>query len=146
MTLPALRRPAGDRPLGLAPIFHPPLRLVEPPQRARRYLVIGLLLAAIGVFGVVSLHALATEAAFDARDLERDVDQLALDYDDLTAEVAALESPQHIKQVAITELGMVPASEPAYLEAPEEDAPPTPEPLAMGEVTDPLKQALGRSG
>jgi cell division protein FtsL len=145
MTLPALRRPAGDRPLGLAPAAHPSLRLVQPPRRARRYLVIGLLLAAIGVFGVVSLHALATEAAFQARDLERDVDQLALDYDDLVAEVAVLESPQHIKRVAIDELGMVPATEPAYLVAPT-DAPPTPEPLAMGKVTDPLKQALGQPG
>jgi cell division protein FtsL len=145
MTLPALRRPAGDRPLGLAPIFRPSLHLVDPPRRARRYLVIGLLLAAIGVFGVVTLHALASEAAFKARDLERDIEQLALDYDDLVAEVAVLESPQHIKQVAIEDLGMVPADEPAYLVAPE-DAPATPESLAMGEVTDPLKQALGQSG
>ncbi|MPZ86802.1 MAG: hypothetical protein GEU81_01790 [Nitriliruptorales bacterium] len=145
MTLPALRRPAGDRPLGLAPTFHPRLHLVAPPLRARRYLVIGLLLAAIGVFGVVSLHALASEAAFQTRDLEQDVNRLALDYDDLVAEVAALESPQHIRQVATTELGMVPADAPVFLEAPE-DAPLAPEPLAMGEVTDPLKQALGRSG
>ncbi len=99
------------------PSRRPDLRLVTPAPSPRRYLVIGLLLVALGVFGVVTLHALATESAFRARALNEDVSEMSLRAEELRAEVAALESPQHIRQVATEQLGMVPATAPGYLVA-----------------------------
>ncbi len=90
------------------------LRLVEPTPHPARFGVLALLLAALGVFGVVSLHALASESAYRAQELSAEVEDLTLRADELTADVARLESPQHVRQVA-EQLGMVPATDPGYL-------------------------------
>lgn len=99
------------------PTRRPELRLVTSAPSPRRYLIIGLVLVALGVFGVVTLHALATESAFRARALSEEVDEYRLRAEELRAEVAALESPQHVRDVATTQLGMVPATAPGYLVA-----------------------------
>lgn len=99
------------------PARRPDLRLVTSAPSPRRYLAIALLLAALGVFAVVSLHALATESAFRARALGREVEEYGLRAEELRAEVATLESPARIRQVATEQLGMVPATQPGYLVA-----------------------------
>jgi cell division protein FtsL len=91
------------------------------------------------VFGVVSLNALAAEAAFDAQRLERDVTELAVRYDELTAEVTVLESPDRVQQIAVDELGMVPVEEPGYLLVEQEPPPATD--VALRD--DPLVPTLG---
>ena len=93
----------------------PRLRLLGPRRHTRGYVLAALLIAAAGIFGVVSLNALAAEAAFEARALERDVDELTLRYDELTAEVAALSAPSRVREVAREQLGMVPVEEAGFL-------------------------------
>jgi len=128
------------------PGHRPDLRLVAAPRHTGRYLLLGVLLAAVAVFGTVSLGALAAESTFEAQGLDDEVDELSLRYDELTAEVARLESPEHVRGVARAELGMVPAEQPSYLVAePPEVAAEVPseedESLAVGQVTDRVKQA-----
>jgi cell division protein FtsL len=95
----------------------PQLRLVPPVSFTRRWLVLALLLAALGVFGMVSLYAAATQSAFRARELQQEVDDLSLRAEELRAEVATIESPANVRRVATEQLGMVPATDPAYLVA-----------------------------
>jgi cell division protein FtsL len=125
----------------------PDLRVVPRRRRSGRYFAAMLLVGAVGVFGIVSLSALAAEAAFAARALEQEIDELSFRYDELTAEVASLESPARVREVATEQLGMVPAQQPAYLIAEgstrssrsDEDVPAG----ASGQVTDPVKHVMG---
>jgi cell division protein FtsL len=105
------RRSAGAR----SPARRPELRVVTPVHDARHYVVLLLLVAALGVFGVVSLNAFAAESAFAAQKLEREVAALSVRYEELTAEVASLQAPSRVYTVAVERLGMVPADEPGYL-------------------------------
>lgn len=95
----------------------PHLRVVGEPRRAGRFLLAAVLAGGIGLFGVVGLHALAAEQSFQVRSLESEVRELSLRYDELTAEIARLESPERVRQVATLQLGMVPAREPGFLVA-----------------------------
>ena len=108
-TLPRPRPQPQPRPQ------RPDLRVVVPVRRRRRYAALLMVVAALGVFGVLTLNALAAESAFQAQRLEREVADLAVRYDELTAEVAALESPDRVQRIATEQLGMVPAEEPGYL-------------------------------
>jgi hypothetical protein len=139
--LPAALTRRAPRP---APARRPDLRVVPRLRHTGRYLALIVVLGAAGVFGIVSLSALAAESAFAARALEGEIDDLSFRYDELTAEVAALESPGRVRDVAIGELGMVPATQPAYLVI---DRPPAAAPADGGELAaehmaDPLQQAL----
>jgi cell division protein FtsL len=111
--LPALHRPA---PQPRAP-QRPTLRVVGPVRHTARYVTVSLGLTVLGVIGVVSLSALAAEAAFEARELQAEVSEFSLRYDELTAEVAALESPERIRRVAEEELGMIAPLSPTFLVA-----------------------------
>jgi cell division protein FtsL len=102
-----------------SPVRLPDLRLVTPVRDARRHVALLLAVAALGVFGVVSLNALAAESAFEAQKLERDVAGLSVRYEELTAEVAALEAPSRVRRIAVEQLGMVPAEQPGYLLVPQ---------------------------
>lgn len=131
----------------------PRLRVVPRQRRTARYVVAMVVLGAAGIFGIVSLSALAAESAFAARALEAEIDELSLRYDELTAEVAGLESPERVRAVATTELGMVRADQPAFLvverpvgSATQPAAEPEIEPAASRRVADPVKQALGAGG
>lgn len=128
----------------------PDLRVVAPPRHRGRYVLVTVLLVAAAVFGTVSLGALAAESTFTAQQLGDEVDALSLRYDELTAEVARLESPGHVRGVARSELGMVPAEQPGFLVAepsdPATDADPEVAargdgPLPAGGVTDRVKQS-----
>lgn len=110
----------SPRPSGAGqPARGPQLRVVDEPRHTRRYMLLLAVVAVLGVTGIVSLNALAAEASFKARELEEEVAELSHRYDDLTAEVAELESPERVRRVATSELGMVPA-DPIYL-SPEGD-------------------------
>lgn len=102
------------RPAGHAP-RRPHLRVVPPIRHARRYVATLSVIAALGVFGVVSLGALAAESAFEAKTLEREVRDLSRRYDELTAEVASLEAPDRVARIAVEELGMIPVEDPGVL-------------------------------
>lgn len=129
----------------------PDLRVVGRPRHRGRYLALLSLVGALGVFGVVSLHALAAEAAFEAQTLEAEVSELSMRYEELTADVAALESPERIREVATSELGMVPVEDPAFLSI---DDVPSRTPVASGDASidgqaplaDPLKQFFASGG
>lgn len=95
----------------------PSLRLVGRPRRTARYVVVIVLVAAAGVLGVVSLSALAAEAAFEARALQSEVAELSVLYDELTSEVASLEAPARIRAIAQGELKMVRAESSTFLVA-----------------------------
>ncbi|MGH8929976.1 MAG: cell division protein FtsL [Egibacteraceae bacterium] len=91
------------------------LRVVVPARDSRRCIAMLLVVASLGVFGVVSLNALAAESAFEAQKLEQEVSDLSVRYEELTAEVATLEAPARVSRIAVENLGMVPADDPGYL-------------------------------
>ena len=93
----------------------PRLQLVTTNPRASRFMLLLLVLVAVGVFGVVSVSAKTAEAAMEVRALEGEVEQLKREYELLTAEVAALESPERIRTVAVEGLGMVEAKDPKFV-------------------------------
>jgi cell division protein FtsL len=142
-----------------SPARRPPRRVVGAPRHTRRYMALLVVVGAFGVFGVVALNALAAEQAFAARALEQEVAQLEVRYDELTAEVATLESPARVRQVAVDQLGMVPAERPAFVTLAGPAAArggPAPPPATMagfeagvgagvgaGLVADPVKAVLG---
>jgi cell division protein FtsB len=144
LTTTARPRPQA-RPEREGTARRPELRVV--PRRARRgrYFVAMVLLLAAGIFGSVALSALAAESAFAARELESEIQTLAYRYDELTAEVARLESPERVRSVATTELGMVRAEEPAFLvvERLISERGASADVVPVGGVADPVKQALG---
>jgi hypothetical protein len=102
------RRPAPPTPIAVA----------VPRRRPARYLMFMVLVASAGVFGCVTLNALAAEQSFAVRELETDVTELTRSVDELTVEVTRLESPDRLHRVATTRLGMVPAEQPAFLVMP----------------------------
>ncbi len=106
-----------QHPVAPAPSPPPPpaLRLVGPRRHVGRYVVTLVVVGAIGVFGCVTLNAFAAKQSFAARTLQVEVDELAMRYDELTVDVAALESPRRVRRVAVRRLGMVPALAPAFL-------------------------------
>ncbi|MEX0952608.1 MAG: hypothetical protein WDZ26_02115 [Nitriliruptoraceae bacterium] len=89
----------------------PPLRVV-PRVRRRHVLAYLLLVCAIlagAVFGVVGLSAAAAGTAVEARDLQTRIDAHERAYGQLVAQVAALEDPARIRDIA-HEQGLVQAS------------------------------------
>lgn len=95
-----------------------PIGIVAPRRHPGRYLVVMLVIAAAGVFGCVSLNALAAEQSFAVRALEADVAELSRTADELTVDVTRLESPDRLHRVATSRLGMVPVDQPAFLVLP----------------------------
>lgn len=157
----ALPRSSAPRPSSPRPSAprrgRPQLRVVGPARHLRRYAAITLVVVAAGIFGTVSLNALAAEQSFSVRNLEAEVTELSLRYEELTAEVAQLESPERIRSVAVVQLGMVPASHPGYLMAARRVAGDgesrgsdgivhTSSPIGGGDVADPVKPVLGAGG
>lgn len=147
--------PLRSRPAARSRVSPPRLRVVEAPRHPGRFLIVGLLIAGLGVFGTVSLNALAAEEVFEVRELEREVRELSFRYEELTAEVATLESPDRIREVAVHQLGMVPAHQPGYLRADRRvqgDAEfgrmgdIVRATMHGGELADPVKPVLGAGG
>lgn len=136
MALPAAR--SGPQPARPARAAQPRLRVVAPPRRTKVLIAAIAWLALAGVFGVVALNAMAAENAFTARTLEAEVRDLAVQYDELTARVAALDAPDRVRAVAVGELGMVPAETPAFLVV---DVPARAR-ARSDDIVDPIKPAL----
>jgi len=122
-----------------------------PPARPRHTLLFSLLiivLAAGAVFATVALNALAAGDAVRSQQLEDQLVAAQREHSRLIIEVAELEDPGRIRDVATTQLGMVPAREPGFL-TPERALPadglPADE-VALGAQTDPLKPVLSQGG
>ena len=115
------------------------------PRSSRRALVL-LVIAAIGVFAVVSVGAKTAEAAVQVRALQGDVDELKQRYEILTAEVAELESPERIRGYAVEELGMVEPDDPQFVVVDGDGRFALHDPVVDGPVdqgfTDKVKQVL----
>ncbi|MBW3605516.1 MAG: septum formation initiator family protein [Actinobacteria bacterium] len=124
----------------------PRLELVTTNPRSSRFALILLIIAALGVFGVVSVGAMTAEAAVDVRGLETDVDGLKQRYELLTADVAELESPDRIRMVAVEQLGMVEADDPQFVVVDGNGRFALHDPVMDGQVdngfTDKVKQVL----
>lgn len=117
----------------------PSLRVVDAPRRARRWSVVMLVTALLGVAGIASLSAASAEAAFTADELQREVTELERVRGELAADVAELSSLERIREVAERELDMVPADEPRYIEA--ESPQGVPAAHGGGQPVDPVKAA-----
>lgn len=101
----------------------PPLRVVPSRARHRSSLAPRVLLAALtclGVFGTVTLNAVAAEASFRARTLAAEVSALQMRHDELVADVASLSAPDRVRAVARGHLGLVPADQPGFLVVPDD--------------------------
>ena len=94
-------------------------RSAAPRRRSGRYVVAMMLLAGMGIFGSVALNALAAEQSFAARELEAEVAELTRTADELTVDVTRLESPARLHRTAVRELGMVRATQPAFVVLPD---------------------------
>lgn len=142
----AAPRPRGrpDAPSPPRPATRPALRVV---QRRRRVRWVGLMLAFViaGVLAVVALQAQAASAAFAARSLEQEVVELRHTHEQLVSEVAALQSPERLRRIAVQDLGMVPADDPVYLDLSTPGRLLRATPSADGSVADPVK-GIGHGG
>lgn len=85
------------------------LRVVdEPSQRHTLAYALAIVLVLAGaVFGAVALNALAAGASVESRELDRRVTEAERTYAQLVADVASLEDPARIRQMAL-EQGLVP--------------------------------------
>ena len=116
--------PFADRTAHESAVFYlsagsaPRLRALPRPRHTGRWIVLIALAVAGGVFGIVTLNALAAEAAFQARTLSNDVAQTQVERDELVAAVAALSDPRRVREVATGQLGMVAADGPTFLAPP----------------------------
>jgi cell division protein FtsL len=131
---------------GQRPSARPPLRVVISNPRSSRLALVLLVIAAIGVFAVVSVGAKTAEAAVQVRSLTGEVDELKQRYEILTAEVAELESPERIRRYAVDELGMVEPAERQFLVVDARGRFAMHDPVVSGQVdtdfTDKVKQVL----
>lgn len=85
------------------------------PRHALAWLVATIVLLGGAVLGAVALNALAAADSVAARALEQQVAEAERLHAELVAEVAHLDAPERIRQVAIDELGMVEAPNPRYV-------------------------------
>ncbi len=95
----------------------PALKVVRAPKRRHTlvWLVATIALLAGSVLGAVSLNALAAADSVAARTLEEQVAEAEREHARLIAEVAHLDAPERIREVATTELGMIEAPPPRYV-------------------------------
>lgn len=99
----------------VAPTARPRLVVVPPPARHPLALtVLSLLLLGAAVFMAVSFNAMAADEAVHARQLEERLRLAEVEYSELLAEVARLESPARIAAAA-EELGLVRVEHPRQL-------------------------------
>ncbi len=104
---------------------------VEPrPSSRRRLRPQAALMLALGaffviLFGVALLQTVLVQGQIHLDGLRADVAERQVETRILQEEVATMESPEHVLDVAINELGMT-QSDPQYILPPAEDAPTTP--------------------
>lgn len=68
-----------------------------------------------GVIGIVALNALAAESSFAAMEVQERITDLTLRHDNLVAEIATLETPARVRQVATSQLGLIDPEQPGFL-------------------------------
>ena len=115
--------PGALAPLLPQPAPVPPLRLVEPADRARarrtaRTRLVGVLVLVAGaaaLFGLVASHVALTQGQFRLERLRERADGEQARYERLRLQVAELESPARIVAAAQERLGMVPPPGVTYL-------------------------------
>ena len=123
----------------------PNLRVVTQGGSRHRLLLASLIMAvaAAAVFATVSLNALAAGTAVATRQVEERVASGERRHRELVAGVARLEEPSRIEQVALEQLGMVPAAGARFLVV---DRPLPGDGVstdrAAGSAADPLKPVL----
>jgi len=99
-----------------APV-RPPLTLVPTARsRPRRapFVVLSLLVVAVGLLGLLVLNTVLAQDAFRRHDAERRLALLTEREQELTRDVAELESPERLA-VEAAALGLVPAGAPAFI-------------------------------
>jgi hypothetical protein len=127
------------------PVRRPDLRVVEEPRprHTLRYALLVIAVLGLGIFGTVALNAMAAANSVESRELQTRVADAERNYAVLVAEVAALESPERIRQAA-SDMGMVEASGGRFVQLtrplPADGA--SDESVPMGGTTDPLKPVL----
>jgi cell division protein FtsB len=105
------------------PAARPPLRLVDDARlraadrrrRARLVAVVGSILAAGIFFLLAAFNAMLVTGQSRIDDLQKRVQQAQAEYSANRLQVAELEAPGHIADVAKNKLGMVPPSRTTYL-------------------------------
>ncbi|MDQ6798077.1 MAG: hypothetical protein M3011_08695 [Actinomycetota bacterium] len=141
---PAPRRASAES------VAVPALRLVDHSAPLRRRAltraatVLASALAAVGLFGVVSLHVLLTQGQAELDGLHARADAAVARNGQLTVSVAQLEAPGRVVDWARGHLGMVPLTAVAYLPAadPATPLPPVPE----GPLPTPATNPAATSG
>lgn len=96
----------------------PDLRVVEPaPRRVGVAMVTTLAVVVVFVllFALAGFHAWLVQNQQRLDHLHRDVTEAQNDYQRLRLQVDELESPEHVVDVAVNKLGMVPPPETTYL-------------------------------
>ncbi|MGI8776373.1 MAG: FtsB family cell division protein [Acidimicrobiales bacterium] len=132
--LPARSAPRRASSEAAAAIVVPPLRLVDdsarPHRRAltRAVTVLAATLAAVGLFGVVSLHVLLAQGQAGLDTLHTRADAAAVQNKRLTVDVAQLEAPDRVIEWARQRLGMVPLAAIVYVPAADPGSPLPPVP------------------
>lgn len=139
---PVPARPAPRRPTRRpSPPPRRHLRVVRPPRRRRRrarmFVVTGVALSLVAVFGLVAFNVFLVQSQFQLERLEQQVEEQREEYERLRLEAARLSSPERILDRARTELGMVDPVSVTHLTAPsgsEDGADPTEGGRAWSEV------------
>ena len=96
----------------------PQLRVVDAPARRMNAGVLTVLIGSVlfaVLFGLVVFHTLLLKNQQRLDHLDRDVTDAQAHYQQLRLEVAQLEAPQRVIDVATTKLGMVPPDGTTYL-------------------------------
>lgn len=142
----------GSRPA--RPSERPRLHLVGPRRHSVAFAAFLSSICALAVFATVAINALAAGDAVAALEAEKAVEEAGSHYAELVATVARLEDPARIEQVAVEELGMIPAGRARFLVVqrplPTDRAANPPEvmagthvrPQAPARLADPLKPVL----
>ena len=126
------RRDGGDRSRHL--------RVVRPSgpgwglRLSPRAGVLLTVLAFAALFAVAASHALLIERQARVDDLDASVSEQQARYEELSLQVAQLESPERIRNEATERLGMVPSGEVVWL-TPDEPAPASEDPPGEDELS-----------
>lgn len=116
----AATRPSARPDLAPKSPSRPPLRVVDVKEaarhRRRRSIAwLGLALLTTGLLAVVISHVILSQQHYELEQLEREATASQRRYDQLRLEVARLEAPERIVDVATRRLGMVMPAEVTYL-------------------------------
>ncbi|MFN2606498.1 MAG: hypothetical protein ABR511_01185 [Acidimicrobiales bacterium] len=136
---------------GALPAARPDLRLVGPATRRRRALTraataLAAASTAAGLFAVVTLHVFLASGQADLDRLQHQADAESAQQGRLTVQVAELQSPERVVDLARQRLGMVPPTSVAYLPEADPSARLPPVAAGPGPTTAPVTAATTSAG